>query len=47
MKRAIFILCMMATLSTTLISCREKNNAADDVEEAIDDAGDAIEDAVD
>lgn len=47
MKRIFLVLCMMATLSTTLVSCRESNNAADDVEDAIDDAGDAVEDAVD
>lgn len=47
MRRLFLTLFTAGLLATSFTSCRETNNAADDVGDAIDDAGDAVEDAVD
>ncbi|WP_416444181.1 hypothetical protein ACH3O9_02815 [Leeuwenhoekiella sp. A16] len=47
MRRLFLTLFTAGLLATSFTSCRETNNAADDVEDAVDDAGDAVEDAVD
>lgn len=47
MRKLFLMLFTLGIMATSFTSCRETNNAADDVEDAVDDAGDAIEDAVD
>lgn len=45
MKKLLYTLVFLFTVSTVFTGCREKKE--NNVEEAIDDAGDAIEDAAD
>ncbi len=45
MKKLIFALLFLFTVSTVFTSCREKKES--EVEEVMDDAGDAVEDAAD
>ncbi|GAL68376.1 hypothetical protein [Jejuia pallidilutea] len=45
MKKIIYTLLFLFTISTVFTGCREKKE--NDVEEVIDEAGDAVEDAAD
>ncbi|MEW4924651.1 hypothetical protein [Algibacter sp. 2305UL17-15] len=45
MKKVVYTLIFLFTVSTVFTGCREKKE--NDVEEIIDDAGEAIEDAAD
>ncbi len=45
MKKVVLILGLLMTSSVVLTSCRDENNAADDIENAADDVGDEVEDA--
>lgn len=45
MKKLVYMLLFLFTVSTVFTGCREKKE--NEVEEAIDEAGDAVEDAAD
>ena len=48
MKKLIFALVLMFSLSTVFTGCREeKKTPGEKIEEAVEDTGDAIEDAAD
>ena len=45
MKKVALILSLLMTTSVLFTSCREENNASDDIENAAEDVGDGVEDA--
>ena len=45
MKKVVLILSLLMTTSVLFTSCREENNASDDIENAAEDVGDGVEDA--
>lgn len=45
MKKLVLILGLLLTSNVFLISCREENNASDDIENAAEDVGNSAEDA--
>ncbi|MEO8934479.1 MAG: hypothetical protein ABI295_09225 [Xanthomarina sp.] len=47
MKRVVFLLVLLISLSTVITSCRDEKKADNKVEKAIDKAGDNIKDAAD
>ena len=47
MKRLIYMLMLMFTISTAFVGCREEKDAGDKIEEAADDVGDGLEEAAD
>lgn len=45
MKKVVLILGLLLTSNVFFVSCREENNASDDIENAAEDVGEGVEEA--